>query len=66
MDKLELLFREIRGINRFAIPEYVNMDNNYFYFRISNGHITEVLISNLVEFDIIDIRFEASRILSNY
>ena len=60
------LFTEIQATNPFAVPELINEDDNYYYFKINNGWITEIskdYINNLPDYKLYT---EARYILDNY
>ena len=66
MNKLNKLFREITATNPFAVPELVNEDTNYYYFKINNGWITEISKDRLDELGDIALSAEARYIIDNY
>ena len=66
MEQLDKLFREITASNPFAIPELVNNDENYYYFRINGGWVTEIAIDYLNGLKDYKLYSEAKYILNNY
>jgi len=66
MNKLNKLFREITATNPFAVPELVNEDTNYYYFKINNGWITEISKDRLDELGEFQLYIEAKYIIDNY
>lgn len=64
MNKLNKLFTEITATNPFAIPKLVNSDENYYYFKIGNGWITEISKDRLDELK--EMNTEAKYIIDNY
>ena len=66
MKQLDTLFKYIRGLNSFAIPDFIHEDSNYYYFKIGNGYVTEVNKESLSKFSGMDYLWEAKDILKNY
>jgi len=66
MKTLNKLFREITATNPFAVPELVNEDTNYYYFKINNGWITEISKDHLDDLGDFQLYTEAKCILDNY
>ena len=69
MKQLMTLFKYIRKLNNFAIPEYINEDTNYYYFRISNSccwYVTEIYKDRLLKLNGTDYIWEAKEILKRY
>ena len=66
MNKLNKLFIEITATNPFAVPKLVNSDENYYYFKINNGWITEISKDRLDELGDFQLYTEAKWILNNY
>ena len=66
MSKLNKLFREITATNPFAVPELINEDNNYYYFKINNGWITEISKDYLDGLADYQLYTESKWILDNY
>ena len=66
MKQLNTLFKYIRSLNSFAIPEFVNEDSNYYYFKIGSSYVTEVSKESLFKLSGTDYLWEAKDILKNY
>ena len=66
VDKLSQLFSYINGLNNYANPVYINEDNNYYYFKINNGHISEVYKKSLYKYNKYELLSEAKYILDRY
>ena len=66
MKQLNMLFNEIKAINRFAIPVLVNQDDHYYYYKINGGWITEISKKYLNNLKNYKLYSEAKYILDNY
>ena len=66
MDKLNKLFTNITAINPFAIPKLINEDENYYYFSINGGWVSEISKERLNAVQDYQMYTEAKWILDNY
>ena len=66
VNKLSQLFSLINGLNNYANPIYVNEDNNYYYFKINNGYVSEIHKKSLYKYNKYELLSEAERILDRY
>ena len=64
--QLKKILNKINYLNKFAIAKIISQDNNYYYIKINNGWVTEILKDNLINMNDLNIEQEARFILSNY
>ena len=66
MKKLNKLFCLIKHFNRYANAELINEDGNYYFYKINNGYVTEILKDSLDKMDVNELASEAQYILRTY
>ena len=66
MTKLNKLFCLIRHFNRYASAELINENENYYFYKINDGYVTEILKDSLDKMDVNELASEAQYILKTY
>ena len=66
MTKLNKLFCLIRHFNRYANAELINEDEKYYFFKINEGYVTEILKDSLNKMSVDELASEANYILRTY
>tara|TARA_Y100000310_G_scaffold132229_1_gene131288 strand:- start:66 stop:266 length:201 start_codon:yes stop_codon:yes gene_type:complete len=66
MSNLNKLFCLIKHFNRYANAELINEDENYYFYKINNGYVTEILKSSLNKMNVDEIAAESKYILRTY
>jgi len=66
MKQLNRLFCLIKHFNRYANAELINEDENYYFYNINKGYVTEILKDSLNKMDVDELAAEANYILRSY
>ena len=66
MKKLNKLFGLIRHFNRYASAELINENENYYFYKINDGYVTEILKDSLDKMDVNELASEAQYVLRTY
>ena len=66
MNKLNKLFNLINYYNRFAKAILISEDENYFFYKINDGYVSEVRKIDLESMDTNDLMNEAKYIIRTY
>ena len=66
MKQLNKLFCLIKHFNRYANAELINEDENYYFYNINKGYVTEILKDSLNKMDVDELASEAKYILRSY
>ena len=66
MNNLNKLFCLIKHFNRYANAELINEDDNYYFFKINTGYITEISKDSLNKMNVDELASEANYILRTY
>ena len=66
MKQLNKLFCLIKHFNRYANAELINEDENYYFYNINKGYVTEILKDSLNKMNVDELASEANYILRTY
>jgi len=66
MNNLNKLFCLIKHFNRYANAELINEDDNYYFFKINTGYVTEISKDSLNKMNVDELASEAKYILRAY
>ena len=66
MKQLNKLFCLIKHFNRYANAELINEDENYYFYSINKGYVTEILKDSLNPMTVDELAAEAKYILRTY
>ena len=66
MNNLNKLFCLIKHFNRYANAELINEDDNYYFFKINTGYVTEISKDSLNKMNVDELASEAKYILRSY
>ena len=66
MNNLNKLFCLIKHFNRYANAELINEDDNYYFFKINTGYVTEISKDSLNKMNVDELASEANYILRTY
>ena len=66
MTNLNKLFSLIRHLNRYANAEFIEENENYYFYKINRGYVAEILKDSLNKMDVDELYSEAQYILRTY